>query len=293
MTIAAHSSLRERPPETVDDFASAADYIDVSWGQAHRLSSVAPAQATAPTLYAFHGTAYSGRSFIPLMRGLPQRSIAALDTPGYGASTRPTKCWPLARYAAALAEAIDRAGDTRIDLLGYHTGALIAVLVAAARPDLVRRLILIGVPYFPDADERQIWRDRLAHPMQLSETLDQFQERWNYLVAGRAPGASLSAGFGHFVDELRAWPYGYWAHDAAFASDPTQAFDAVTQPTLVLNPATPLAEASRRAGKAIRRADVVELPHLTHGVLDVAAEELGRHINAFLAEDLLSEEGSS
>jgi pimeloyl-ACP methyl ester carboxylesterase len=257
-----------------------ADYMNVSWGQAHRLTSGGASAGGLP-IYAFHGTAYSGRTFAPLMRAMPDRRIVALDTPGYGASTRPPKPWTLERYAAALAEVLDASDDKRVDLLGYHTGALLAILVAAARPELVRRLMLIGVPFFPDKAERLDWRERLARPMFLGETLDQLQERWDYLVTGRAREASLATGFAHFVDELKAYPYGFWAHEAAFSFDPSAALEAVTQPTLILNPATPLAEASRRAGDRIARARVVELPGIGHGVLDIAAVELSRHIEAF------------
>jgi pimeloyl-ACP methyl ester carboxylesterase len=260
-----------------------ADYLPVSWGQAHRLQSHA-AEAAGPPLYAFHGTAYSGRTFAPLMRSMTDRRVAALDTPGYGGSSRPLERWSLERYATALLEAVEASGESRIDLLGYHTGAMLAVQVAAMRPDLVRRLILIGVPYFPDPEERAAWRERLAAPMRLTEDFEQLRERWDYLVEGRAGGAALETGFAHFVDELRAYPYGFWAHDAAFTFDPGPSLARVTQPTLVLNPRTPLAEPSRQAAARISNARVVEMSHLGHGVLDVAASELADHINAFLDE---------
>jgi pimeloyl-ACP methyl ester carboxylesterase len=264
-------------PTTVELRAS---YIDVSWGQAHLLASGGGSHA-GPPICAFHGTAYSGRTFAPLMRAMPNRRIIAIDTPGYGASTRPPEPWSLELYAAALTEVVDAAGDGEVDLLGYHTGALLAILVAASRPKLVRRLILIGVPFFPDMAERLDWRQRLARPMCLGETLDQFQERWDYLVTERARHASLAIGFAHFVDELKAYPYGFWAHEAAFSFDPSGTLEAVTQPTLILNPATPLAEASRRAGARIPQSSVLELSDLGHGVLDVAASELAHHIEAF------------
>jgi pimeloyl-ACP methyl ester carboxylesterase len=267
-----------------------ADYLTVSWGQAHRLQSLpadprgeAATAGAAPPLYALHGTAYSGRTFAPLMTELPGRRIVALDTPGYGGSTRPSEPWTVEQYAEALSEAISAGGERQVDLLGYHTGALLALQVAAARPALVRRLVLIGAPYFPDPEARSAWRAKLAEPMRLTERLDQFEERWDFLVAGRAPGASLEQGFAHFVDELRAWPYGFWAHEAAFTFDPSACVAQVRQPTLVLVPDTPLAEPSRQLARRLTDAQVVELPHLSHGVLDIAAPDLAHAIEPFLS----------
>ena len=257
-----------------------ADYIDVSWGQAHRWIG-GERSATNPTLYALHGTAYSGRSFFPLMSNMGGTRVAALDTPGYGGSTKPSERWSLPKYADAVVEAIDNAGDTRIDLLGYHTGALLAALIASARPDLVRRLILIGVPYFPDVEERDRWRRRLAKPMRLTEDLAQFEERWDFLVQGRASGASLPAAFGHFVDELRAWPFGFWCHEAVFDFDPVGLFSGVLQPTLIINSANTLAPASQQAASELANSRIVDLPGYSHGVLDVAASELAGHIESF------------
>ena len=220
-------------------------------------------------------------------RGSVALNPAAITVPTlmiYGsAAGRQNYMQGLSQYADALAETIEAGGETRVGLLGYHTGALVALQIAADRPDLVRRLVLIGIPYFPGSEEREAWRARLAEVMRLTERLDQFDERWNYLVTGRAPGASLEQGFAHFVDELRAWPYGFWAHEAAFTFEPEACVARVCQPTLVLNPATPLAEPSRRAAARLARAEMVELYHMQHGMLDVAAAELARHIHPFTA----------
>ncbi len=68
----------------------------------------------------------------------------APDLPGLGESD-PSPTASLAEAAGAVA---DLAGDLRlrqIDVLGLHTGARVALDLAAARPELVRRLILVGV----------------------------------------------------------------------------------------------------------------------------------------------------
>ena len=259
----------------------AADYVRIRSGQVHRRVSSPPASA-GPPLYALHATAYSGRTFEPLMRALPGRRVVALDAPGYGASDRPPEPWPLERYVDALEQAVEAGGDGEIDLFGYHTGALFAVELAARRPALVRRLVLIGVPYFPAGPAREERRATLAAPMRLSGSLSQFDERWAFFVSGRKPGVTLEQGFANFVDELRAWPYGFWAHEAAFTCEPGPALKAVRQPTLVLNPRNHLAEPSRQAAALMPNARVEDVAELQDAVLDVGAEVLAPRIEAFL-----------
>jgi pimeloyl-ACP methyl ester carboxylesterase len=241
-------------------------------------------RTTGPPLYCLHATAYSGRAFLPFMRALAdRRRVAAPDTPGYGASDRPDRRLDIPGYARALEDTLEAAGETRVDLLGYHTGAFVAAQLARQRPDLVRRLVLIGVPLFFGA-EREARRDTLAAPMTLTEALEQFAERWAFFITDRHRGQSLARGFDNFVDELRAWPFGFWAHEAAFTFDAEACLARVEQPVLILNPDNHLAEPSRRAAELLPTARVVELPHLNSAIFDIAPDELADRVDGFLSE---------
>jgi len=98
------------------------------------------------TLFCLHGAQGSSRVFARLLPVIADvRSVYAPDLPGCGESD-PSPGATLADSAAAVA---DLAADLRlrqIDLLGIETGAAVALELAAAKPDLVRRLVLIGVP---------------------------------------------------------------------------------------------------------------------------------------------------
>ncbi|WP_428149692.1 alpha/beta fold hydrolase [Brevundimonas sp.] len=236
-------------------------------------------------LYCLHATAYSGQSLAPLVRALaPSRRVAAMDTPGYGASDAPAQRLDLPGYVDAVEAAFNAAREGCIDIFGYHTGALIAAELARRHPGRVRRLVLIGVPFF-SGDEQAAWRHRLAQPATLTADLDQFRERWDFFVRDRPPGVDLGKGFENFVDELRAWPNGWWAHDAAFRFDVQECFAAIRQPVLIINPHNHLAAASRQAAAALRRARIVEMPHLANGIFDVAAGEVADLIDGFLNEE--------
>jgi pimeloyl-ACP methyl ester carboxylesterase len=257
-------------------------YVGPPGGQTHLLE--AGQVSNEPSLWCLHATAYAGRSFAPLLEALAgRRRVVAPDTMGYGGSDKPSEPIEIGDYARLIDEALDAAGEGRIDLLGYHTGALVAAELAGLRPDRVRRLILIGVPYL-EGHEQKAWRDRLAKPAQLGDGLEQFQERWDFLVAQRDPSVSLKRAFENFVDELRAYPDGWWAHDAAFTFDVAGCFAKVSQPVLILNPDNPLASPSRRAAKRLANVRIVELKHLSHGIFDRAPDEIAFLTEAFLRE---------
>jgi len=263
-------------------------YVGAPGRQIHLTEGGRPSIATASSspLACLHGAPASGASFIPFLTAMAQRRhVLALDIPGYGGSDPPEQRLDIAGYADLLGEALDEAleggRDKSVDLFGHSTGALIAVELARRRPERVRRMVLMSVPYFVGA-EQAVWRHRLARPHTLTDDLGQLDARWRRLVIDREWGVSLERGFEAFVDELRAYPRDWWAHDAAFGFDVETAFSEVQQPVLVLNPANTLAQASRRAAWALPDGHLVDLPLLHNAPFDVGAEELADRIDAFL-----------
>lgn len=245
-------------------------YADGRYGQVHlRENSLV---AGAP-LVCLHATAYSSRSFGALMTALDgRRHVIAVDTPGYGESDGPPDMVAIAEYGTAIAEVL----PDRFDLFGYHTGVSIAAEIAIASAARVGRLTFMGIPYFQALDFAA-WRTRLAARHSLGEELAQFEERWRFLVAERPAGLPLRRGFENFVDELKAWPDGWWAHHALFDHNLPARLMLITQPVTVLNPPGHLAEPSRLAAGLMRDATVVDLSALEGAVLDAHADVLARH----------------
>ena len=242
-------------------------YADGRYGQVHIREN---SSVTGVPLVCLHATAYSSRSFGALMAALDgSRHVIAVDTPGYGESDAPPAIVSIADHAAAIAEVL----PARFDLFGYHTGVSIAAEIAIAEPARVGRLIFMGVPYFQALDFAA-WRTRLAARHTLGETLDQFDERWAFFITNRPEGLSLRRGFENFVDELKAWPNGWWAHDALFDHDLPVRLALVRQPVSVLNPPGHLAGPSRLAAGLMRDATVVELPDFAGAVLDAHAAKI-------------------
>lgn len=259
-------------------------YIDGRFGQIHLITAGAPDTATPP-LYLLHATAYSGRTFGPLIQKLAAtRLVFAPDTPGYGGSDRPSGPPAFKDYAAAFVDLIEKTMNPAtgpVDVLGYHTGAFIALEAAALRPDLIRSLILIGIPFF-EGLERDEWRKKLVEKSDLTEAFRQFEARWNYFIRDRTAGLPLRRAFECFVDELRAYPDQWWAHEALFNYDTRPCLENASCPVLVLNPDTALSDASRSAAQIMPNCSLIELPELNGAIFDLGTDVLTAQIEKFL-----------
>ena len=97
--------------------------------------------ATPPTVVALHGWMRTGGDFAEIVSGLDAVSI---HLPGMGVTPEPPEAWSTERYAQAVADAIEGYGP--VILLGHSFGGRVAVRLAASRPNLVRGVVLTGVP---------------------------------------------------------------------------------------------------------------------------------------------------
>ncbi len=126
-------------------------YFDCRFGQLHVRTAFPTTGGfdEGVTLFCLHPLEASSRTFAKF---LPQiaadRSVYAPDLPGCGESDAASGRTYADSTESAAAMA-DLAADLRlrqIDVLGFRFGAAVALELAAARPDLVRRLVLISAP---------------------------------------------------------------------------------------------------------------------------------------------------
>jgi pimeloyl-ACP methyl ester carboxylesterase len=122
-------------------------YFDCRFGQLHVRTAFPTTGGfnEQVTLFCLHADQSSSRVFA---RFLPEiadvRSVYAPDLPGRGESD-PSPSSSFAEAAGAISDLADDLRLRQIDLLGIHSGASTALDLAAARPTLVRRLVLAGV----------------------------------------------------------------------------------------------------------------------------------------------------
>jgi pimeloyl-ACP methyl ester carboxylesterase len=132
-------------------------YFECRYGQLHMHNAIPPGGGfeEGTPLLCVHPAGMSGRLF---QRLLPltgrDRSVYAPDLPGSGESDAPPSRGTVADQAAALGDFLDSMRFRQIDVLGYQAGSLIGMELAIARPQQVRRLVMISVP--------ETARDRVA-----------------------------------------------------------------------------------------------------------------------------------
>jgi pimeloyl-ACP methyl ester carboxylesterase len=92
------------------------------------------------------------RELIP--RLAPRHRVVAMDMLGFGASAPAAAPQTIEAMAGAALDLLDALGVPRCAVLGHHTGALVALELAAGAPHRVSGLVLSSPPW-PDAARRR------------------------------------------------------------------------------------------------------------------------------------------
>ena len=258
-------------------------YVDCRYGQMHLRSAFAGNGGfdELTPLVCLHQSPMTGRvfdRFLPLMG--TDRTVYAPDTPGFGESDPPPVQPSIADYAGAIGDFLDHLRLRRVDLLGYHTGAAIAAELAIARPEQVRRVVMVAAPVFTDAEREAFERARWPSP--LREDGAHLAEEWQRSLRWRGPGVTLEQLAASFADKLRNGPRGWWGASAAMHWPAQDRLPRMQQPAMVLRPRDDLWEVTPRARPLLPGATFVDLPDLGFGLFDVGADEVARHVRPFL-----------
>jgi pimeloyl-ACP methyl ester carboxylesterase len=98
------------------------------------------------TLILVHGLATTRGIWCQVSPGLrATRRVVALDVPGFGTSPAAGPGFDLRAVAARIVEGLAAAGvPVPYDLVGHSLGGGLALVIAAARPEDVRRLVLVA-----------------------------------------------------------------------------------------------------------------------------------------------------
>jgi len=213
-------------------------------------------------LVCLHGTPLSGLEFELLQHELAvDRLVVCPDTPGFGGSERPVAMPDLAQYASALGDALEHSGllerTAQIDVLGYHTGAALASELARARPALVARVVLAGIPLLT-ANQRSDMTERYLKPSPIFTDPEYVANEFRTAVFGR-PSGTAERRLALFAERLRAGTVAWWAARAVFAYDLESTLRQLQQPVALLLLQDMLAVNSRAAATLLRNGTVIDL----------------------------------
>ena len=122
--------------------------------------------AEAPLLHFTHATGFDAETYRGLLTPLQGRfRVAAADMRGHGFTMLPAPPGPLAdwfTFGNDLARILDGLATGPAVLAGHSMGAIVSMMVAAARPDLVRGLVLVEPVLVPRFSRQLAWFARLT-----------------------------------------------------------------------------------------------------------------------------------
>lgn len=225
-----------------------------------------------PPLVMAHGLGCTLELWDPQAATLSRdRRVIRYELPGHGASPVLPGPYTMAGLADDLARLLDALSLASVDLVGASIGGMIAIHLAAASPDRVRRMVLIGTSAKLGPPEAWAERAELVTAEGMGAVAAKVAARWLTPAYAAAHPEQLTRLEGML---LGADPLGYAACCRAIeAMDATSSLPRIRTTTLVLvgehDPATPLEHAQLIAdGIAGSRLVVVpdgaHLPNVQH-----------------------------
>ncbi|HEY5760734.1 MAG TPA: alpha/beta fold hydrolase [Steroidobacter sp.] len=248
-------------------------YAESRYGQIH-LSTAYPSGGgfdERTPVVCLHHSGGSGRLFSPVLRELGNdRSVYAPDLPGHGSSDPAPSKATVADLAAAIGDFVESLRLRNVDLAGYQLGALVAAELAITRPQLIRRVLLWGVPSYSAQDRAALLQN--VQSLGSRDDGSDISEDWRRLLERRGPGAPISALGDELSDRLRAGNSGARAF-AAVAEYPTsERLPLVKQSALVLRLKDEFWDHSGRARSSLPNGSMLDLPDYGQGFLAAAPQ---------------------
>ena len=261
-------------------------YVATTAGQLHGRTLLSRSSSERAPLLCLHPVPSSGLYFTTAMPLLNEkRTIIAPDYPGYGGSDEPPERATIGIYAIAMVELLENYPvDEPVDVLGFHTGCLVAVEMALLVPDRIRRLVLCDVPYFTP-EEQAAFGAKMASPTKLTGELDSLAGTWTFNVESRIDSVPMPRTINLLAEHLRAFPNDHHGFGAAFGYDCVNRFAELGADTVVLATRSGLLDATHAAADAIRDARLVDVEDVTTAVFESGAPAISKHILAALDND--------
>jgi pimeloyl-ACP methyl ester carboxylesterase len=206
-------------------------YADTPAGQIHYRT----AGSGEPVLL-LHQTPTSSNDYQRVIPFLTKKyKVVAMDTLGYGNSDLPKGEPTIALYAQTVGHFMDSLGIKKAHVVGHHTGAMIAVELAATQPERIDKLVLSGCPAWSEEERNEM----LSSPGYAHVKYDAegkfLMSKWNAYKSFCAEGAKPEVWYPSFADSVNAGTHVHDGHVAAFKHDILKALPLVKQPTLLVS----------------------------------------------------------
>jgi len=118
-------------------------------------------KGSGDVLVLLHGLGNNYKSWTYVLKEIDytKQRVVALDLLGFGDSPKPSKSeYTPEDHANAVIATLDKLGITTATIAGHSMGCIVAIAVAAKRPKLVRRLVLLGAPLYKKMPRARLFR---------------------------------------------------------------------------------------------------------------------------------------
>jgi pimeloyl-ACP methyl ester carboxylesterase len=239
----------------------------------------------APPILLLHGLYDRWETWEPVVPALAERfRVIAFDMRGHGRSSQPAGGYTLRDYADDAVRLLARLRPSRpVVVIGFSLGALVAIVLAAEHPELIRGVVLVDPPLVEPDEGTRLWlralleakRAGIEAAYELARELDPdgTPEEWQQSalwLCSTADGPILA-----LLDEGRR-------------PDPWELLPNLSQPVLVLQ-ADPVFggvlddETAQRALAQLRQGELVAMPGCGHAIHRTCPDDFLEVVLEFLA----------
>lgn len=257
-------------------------YVDTDFGQIHCRISNAVDQTQHNNILCLQPMPFSGLFYDTITPNLSSsHSVISPDYPGYGASDQIDEI-SIEIWAESMAATVKALGiEGGCDVIGFHTGCLVATELSLRYPALVKHLLLVDVPYFNATDRAEMLANNSAPP-EFSEDVNCIAASWKMNVGSKLGRIPTNRALAMLAEHLRTGENANRGYAAAFRYDADQ-LQKITHDTLVIASDSGLFAPSQQAAKLIKNCELCERKDIKAPAFEVYAQELADEILDYLA----------
>lgn len=227
-------------------------YVDGPFGLVHFYDTGTAGQP----LLMFHQAPQSARQFDSVYAPLAARGIRAIgvDLPGFGMSDVTPFVPTIEDWARIAPPLLDALGIERADVLGHHTGALLATEIALQIPDRVRNVVIHG-PFPINEVERAAYLKKLElteigfeYKADGSHLVDAFRLRFDMYGPGADPKLTTRV----VVERFQGFGPFWYGHNAAYRYDHAAALQRLRHRAMIMANSTDVIYALAQRARQLR-----------------------------------------
>ena len=245
-------------------------YLDNTPGQLH-VWQWQGSQSALPPIVCLPPVPYGGRFFDSFAQAY-DAPVWSADLPGYGFSDALVEPPTVGGYTDAMTPLLNTPGQP-VWLVGFHSGALVAMEMANRHPEQVSGLVLVDVPVFSGPNMADL-RASLTKPPAYLEQEDPFNGLFKTMVADRLDTVAYPRALDLFFDFVGAGEARNAGYHAAAPFEAETAATKVAQPVLVIATHSSLRDGTLHVADWLPHATLVERDDITMPAFELGAKAI-------------------